>query len=222
MFETDTGGSAYLEYDEGAKRYGTTWHEWESAPIYDTGATYYGADNFLPKTLFVNSSWADEIAIKGTDGKWYKAKTTESDGTEYGYGEHWHSDATKKQGGFADEQQYASGTLNAPGGVSLINEEGVEGIVTPQGTITALPSHTGIVPADLTASLYDLGMVAPNLIRTLESASFANGSSSGLGGEDNSIHIENLYASFEANENFDFDALIREARSVANITRHSY
>jgi hypothetical protein len=50
----------------------------------------------------------------------------------------------------------------------MINEPwagGTEAIVTPNGTITALPSHTGIVPADLTRNLYKLGEVAPNLIR---------------------------------------------------------
>jgi hypothetical protein len=53
--------------------------------------------------------------------------------------------------------------------MSLINEPyagGTETIVTPSGTITALPSHTGIVPADLTRSLYQLGEVAPNLIKS--------------------------------------------------------
>ena len=36
---------------------------------------------------------------------------------------------------------------------SLINERGTEAIITPSGTITALPTHTGIVPADITRNL---------------------------------------------------------------------
>jgi hypothetical protein len=59
---------------------------------------------------------------------------------------------------------FADGTTDAPGGLSMVNEEGTELMVTPYGTLTALPAHSGVVPADLTKSLYKLGEVAPNLI----------------------------------------------------------
>lgn len=48
---------------------------------------------------------------------------------------------------------HAKGTLSTSG-PALLNEEGVEAIVTPAGTITTLPSHTGIVPADITRNLW--------------------------------------------------------------------
>jgi hypothetical protein len=77
-------------------------------------------------------------------------------------GFNWIGDRTWRKWG------HAEGTLDAPGGLSMVNEPwagGTEAIVTPHGTITALPSHTGIVPADLTRNLYKLGAVAPNLIK---------------------------------------------------------
>lgn len=50
---------------------------------------------------------------------------------------------------------YAAGSTGLTGAaVSRINELGTEAIITPSGTITALPSRTGIVPADITKNLW--------------------------------------------------------------------
>lgn len=117
-------------------------------------------------------------------------------------------------------EMYAKGTLSASGGPSLINEEGLEGIITPQGTLTSLPARSGVVPADLTKNLYMLGEVAPNIIKTLESRwdVFRNDRSSTS--DDHSTNIGNLYATFQADENFDFDKFLADVKSAINLNRH--
>ena len=116
---------------------------------------------------------------------------------------------------------YASGTLSTPlSSHALINERGLEGIVTPQGTLTSLPAHTGIVPADLTRNLYQLGEVAPNLIRKLsQEQSLTSKSVSNV--EDNSMNFQNLYATFETDEGFDFQKLLTQARQYVATTRNN-
>ena len=113
------------------------------------------------------------------------------------------------------------GSFGLPGGPTLINEVGTEGIITPQGTLTALPSKTGIVPADITRSLYNLGTIAPNLIKELDSnkidySTFGAQSSS----DDHSMNIGNLYATFQADENFDFDKFLVDVRSAISLNKH--
>lgn len=111
------------------------------------------------------------------------------------------------------------GTYNFSGGSSLINELGTEGIVTPQGTITALPSHTGIVPADLTRNLYQLGELSPNLIKGLSTLKTeANRFNST---EDNSMHVNDLNITVNADSGYDFNRLLSEARQYMAITRHN-
>ena len=115
--------------------------------------------------------------------------------------------------------RYRNGVYDSPKTLSLINELGAEGIVTPQGTITALPSHTGIVPADLTRNLFQLGEVAPNLIRGLSSIKTeANRFNST---EDNSMHVNDLNITVNADSDFNFNKLLSEARQYMAITRHN-
>ena len=118
-------------------------------------------------------------------------------------------------------EAYAKGTLSASGGLSLVNEDGIEGIITPQGTLTSLPARSGVVPADLTKNLYMLGEVAPNIIKTLESRwdVFGNDRSSSTS-DDHSTNIGNLYATFQADENFDFDKFLADVKSAINLNRH--
>ena len=101
---------------------------------------------------------------------------------------------------------------------AMINELGTEGIITPSGTLTALPSKTGVVPADLTKNLYDLGEVAPNLIKKLgDTQVVSKNNSSSL--EDNSMNVENLYATFETEIDFDFEKLLISARQYIKNTK---
>ena len=115
---------------------------------------------------------------------------------------------------------YSSGTLSAPGGRSLINENGLESIITPSGTITSLPAKSGIVPADLTRNLWALGEVAPNLIARLGGNSLQTNNSNSV--TDNSINISNLDATFYTEEGFDGEAFLRDLKSQVILTSNNH
>lgn len=115
----------------------------------------------------------------------------------------------------------AKGTYNTiPGTHQIINELGTEAIVTPQGTLTSLPSHSGIVPADLTKNLFALGEIAPNLIATLRNQ-MPNVSKSNSTSNDNSTNIGTVYATFNADSGFDMNRFMIDLRSAAGNTRHN-
>lgn len=115
---------------------------------------------------------------------------------------------------------YSSGTLSAPGGRSLINENGLESIITPSGTITSLPAKSGIIPADLTRNLWALGEVAPNLIARLGGNSLQTSNSNSV--TDNSINISNLDATFYTEEGFDGEAFLRDLKSQVILTSNNH
>lgn len=114
----------------------------------------------------------------------------------------------------------ASGTLSFSGGPSLINENGLESIITPSGTITSLPAKSGIIPADLTRNLWALGEVAPNLIARLGGNSLQTNNSNSS--TDNSINIQNLDATFNTKEGFDGARFIQDLRSRIILTRNNH
>jgi len=114
----------------------------------------------------------------------------------------------------------ARGTLDLM--PSLINELGTEAIITPAGTLTALPSHTGIVPADITKNLWALGEVAPSLLRVMGGPAGAPKLlANALGGTDESININNLQMEVNADETFDVDAFVTEIKQRVALTRHT-
>lgn len=115
---------------------------------------------------------------------------------------------------------YASGTLSAPGGRSLINENGLESIITPSGTITSLPAKSGIVPADLTRNLWTLGEVAPNLIARLGGNNLQTNNSNSS--TDNSINIQNLDATFNTQSDFDGHRFLTDLRNQVILTANNH
>lgn len=115
---------------------------------------------------------------------------------------------------------FASGTLSAPGGNSLINENGLESIITPSGTITSLPAKTGIIPADLTRNLWALGEVAPNLIARLGGNSLQTNNSNSS--TDNSINIQNLDATFNTQSDFDGHRFLTDLRNQVILTANNH
>lgn len=115
---------------------------------------------------------------------------------------------------------YASGTLSAPGGRSLINENGLESIITPSGTITSLPAKSGIIPADLTRNLWALGEVAPNLIARLGGNSLQTNNSNSS--TDNSINIQNLDATFNTQSDFDGHRFLTDLRNQVILTANNH
>lgn len=148
----------------------------------------------------------------------YEAATSVKGGSWGGYG---NKGSSSKPNG--NSYTYASGSLSTPGSVSLLNELGTEAIITPNGTITALPSHTGIIPADITKNLWSLGEVAPNLVRSIDSVLYnsINGLNPSFAGADESINIDNLTMNVNADSSFDPEAFILALKSRIALTRNT-
>lgn len=118
---------------------------------------------------------------------------------------------------------HAKGTLSAQSGLSLINELGTEGIITPSGTLTALPAKSGIVPADITRNVWQLGEVAPTLIAQLGSLvnqKAFTGTPQSVVNEEGQ-YIDNLTMNVYPTKDYDMDALLAEARAKVRLTRHN-
>ena len=124
--------------------------------------------------------------------------------------------------GTKDVPSNATGTLSASGGPSLVNDDaryGLEGIITPQGTLTALPSKSGVVPADMTRNVWQLGELAPNLIKHLVDIDSKVSSPNGFG-TDESFNVEHLDIHMVAQPGFNMDDFVRELEAARNQTRH--
>jgi hypothetical protein len=123
---------------------------------------------------------------------------------------------------YGDVSSNATGTLSASGGLSLVNDDtqyGLEGIITPQGTLTALPSKSGVVPADMTRNVWQLGELAPNLIKHLVDIDSKVSSPNGFG-TDESFNVEHLDIHMVAQPGFNMDDFVRELEAARNQTRH--
>ena len=114
----------------------------------------------------------------------------------------------------------ASGTLSFAGGRTLINENGLESIITPQGTITSLPAKSGILPVDLTKNLWTLGEVAPNLIARLSGNNLQTTNSTSA--IDNSISINKLDATFHTTQDFDGHQFITDLKNQVLLTANNH
>lgn len=116
----------------------------------------------------------------------------------------------------------AKGTESFQGGRTLINELGTEAVITPSGTLTALPSKTGIVPADITRNVWALGEVAPTLVAQLNSLS----QKPVAGNVGNTTYEEGQYFDhFTMNvypaKGDDLDKILQQARAHVALTRHN-
>ena len=158
-----------------------------------------------------NNSFAQDRAVFLDDSG--KFRWVNSDEGKI-YAKNWDEALTSSSDGFA------SGTLSAPGGRSLINENGLESIITPSGTITSLPAKSGIVPADLTRNLWALGEVAPNLIARLGGNSLQTNNSNSS--TDNSINIQNLDATFNTQSDFDGRRFLTDLRNQVILTANNH
>lgn len=119
----------------------------------------------------------------------------------------------------------AMGNLGLPtNSISWINEVGTEAIITPQGTLTALPSKTGILPADITKNLWQLGEVAPSLLNIVDgrpSADMFGKSIFDTISNDDSFNIDNLVMNVNADSSFDVEKFISLIRSRVALTKNS-
>lgn len=116
----------------------------------------------------------------------------------------------------------ASGTTSFPGGQTLINELGTEAVITPGGTLTALPSKTGIVPADITRNVWALGEVAPTLIARLGSLTQKPlaGNAANTTYEEGQ-YIDNLTMNVYPAKGDDFNKILEQARAQVRLTRRN-
>lgn len=117
---------------------------------------------------------------------------------------------------------FAQGTESFQGGQTLINELGTEAVITPGGTLTALPSKTGIVPADITRNVWALGEVAPTLVAQLNSLT----QKPVAGNVGNTTYEEGQYFDhFTMNvypaEGDDLDKILQQARAHVALTRYN-
>lgn len=188
----------------------------------DSWRTVSSADEVKVGDILINDDWDNKLAYKGGDGKFYWIRTRlDPESGEFGsQGDIFKpADASKYINDYKDQIR-AKGDYDYIGGKVLINELGTEAIVTPQGTLTSLPSHSGIVPADLTKNLFTLGEIAPNLIATLRNQ-MPNIDKSNSMNNDNSTNIGTVYATFNADSGFDMNKFMIDLRSAAGNTRHS-
>ena len=175
-----------------------------------------------PALIVNNDGPKDYLIYKDANGKIHDTIIKRSDGSFQVDGE-LKSDAFFEKSRIDSkniESPYASGTLSASGGRSLINENGLESIITPSGTITSLPAKSGIVPADLTRNLWALGEVAPNLIARLGGNSLQTNNSNSS--TDNSINIQNLDATFNTQSDFDGRRFLTDLRNQVILTANNH
>ena len=95
-------------------------------------------------------------------------------------------------------------------------------MVTPQGTLTALPSHSGIVPANITKNLWTLGEVAPNILRSLQMSVLPSsfGGSSPISTIDESLVVNGLTMNVNADSTFDARKFVDTLKQQAALTRN--
>ena len=208
--EFKSGGQFYKWNHALAKTPGNPWRPVSSADEVEVG------------DILINDDYKNKLAYRGADGKFYWIRTrVDPEVGEFGSQGNiiLPADASKYIGVYKDQVR-AKGDYDYIGGKVLINELGTEAIVTPQGTLTSLPSHSGIVPADLTKNLFSLGEIAPNLIATLRNQ-MPNVSKSNSTNNDNSTNIGTVYATFNADSGFDMNRFMIDLRSAAGNTRHN-
>jgi len=154
-----------------------------------------------------------EYVLVNSDGSYTALKVAKNVGTDWVSGGLVHSDTAK-------EHKY--GTLGINGiQTSLINELGTEAIITPSGTITALPSRTGIVPADITKNLWALGEVAPAILRLIGPSIMPDHiGSSQADVVDESFNINSLTMNVTADGSFDAEAFVDSIKTRANLTKN--
>ena len=173
-----------------------------------------------PYDILIND-WGNELYTdravfmdKNRNFRWVNADEGEL------YANNWAEVLVKEKSRSSSGGKFASGTLSAPGGRSLINENGLESIITPSGTITSLPAKSGIIPADLTRNLWALGEVAPNLIARLGGNSLQTNNSNSS--TDNSINIQNLDATFNTQSDFDGHRFLTDLRNQIILTANNH
>ena len=175
----------------------------------------YGAKskNFQEMMDFVN----EKGLLQGDYYRWGEAFNF------YGVLDQWRS-LTKEEREVIRKQAKtrAVGDTSFQGGAALINELGTEAVITPGGTLTALPSKTGIVPADITRNVWALGEVAPTLVAQL--GSLTQKMPSGNAGNttyEEGQYFDNFTMNVYPAKGDDFNKILEQARAQMRLTRHN-
>ena len=170
------------------------------------------------KAFAVHNKQFYEIGKKGSDNVY---KLPDDKGSLEGI--YTNRDLENLYPGWLDEIDWnQEGTLDLLPGLTGLNEIGTEAIVTPSGTITALPTHTGIVPADITKNLWELGEVAPEIMRVMRLHLIPDslGSNSFGNTTDESFNIDNLTMNVSADDSFDADAFVDSIKARVALTKN--
>ena len=197
-----------IRYDEGSK-------EWKR---YKTDESFEElTKRLLPYDVVINDWnngwWHDRAIFMDKDGKTLRWVNADGDiGSNY--------NDQKSYEDLSYLPKNASGTLSSTGGPSLINENGLESIITPQGTITSLPAKSGIIPADLTRNLWALGEVAPNLIARLGGSNLQTNNN--VATNDNSINVDTLNATFNTTKDFDTQKFWMAVKNETILTKNNH
>lgn len=192
---------------------------------------------YLERIMSFEPFSSGDFIITGGNGGANKAVYISSEGVSYGIagtegGQESNQGLSVVESKDTDESPHwlqnvkeaaASGSLGLGGvGNTLINEFGTEAIVTPSGTITALPSHTGIVPADITKNLWELGEIAPAISRTLMANiipdSLQQNTTSST--TDESLNVNTMNISMNSDGSFDVDRFVSDLKSRVALTRN--
>ena len=178
------------------------WSDWESwADNEKTGSDLLRLPDF---SIVGNSEGRDEFYFI-YEGKLYPIRDLEGNEKNYNPG-----------------SNFATGTLSTSEGLSLINELGTEAVITPGGTLTALPSKTGIVPADITRNVWALGEVAPTLVAQLGSLNQkALSGNAGNTTYEEGQYFDNFTMNVYPAKGDDFNKILEQARAQMRLTRHN-
>lgn len=159
----------------------------------------------------------DKNLMRGDYARWDQVFGT------YGVLDKWNSLTDEEKEAIRQQANTrAVGDISFQGGKALINELGTEAVITPGGTLTALPSKTGIVPADITRNVWALGEVAPTLVAQL--GSLTQKTLSGNGGNttyEEGQYFDNFTMNVYPAKGDDFNKILEQARAQMRLTRHN-
>lgn len=159
----------------------------------------------------------DKNLMRGDYARWGEVFGT------YGVLDKWNSLTDEEKEAIRQQANTrAVGDISFQGGKALINELGTEAVITPGGTLTALPSKTGIVPADITRNVWALGEVAPTLVAQL--GSLTQKTLSGNVGNttyEEGQYFDNFTMNVYPAKGDDFNKILEQARAQMRLTRHN-
>lgn len=171
------------------------------------------SENFQKMMDFVN----EKGLLRGDYDRWGEAFRF------YGVLDQWRSLTNEEREVIRKQAKTrAVGDTSFQGGAALINELGTEAVITPGGTLTALPSKTGIVPADITRNVWALGEIAPTLVAQLGSLTQKTlSSNAGNTTYEEGQYFDNFTMNVYPAKGDDFNKILEQARAQMRLTRHN-